>query len=136
MGGIVPTNHPGGAQECETAHPNGRSPLGLLKDHVELVSLELEYEKQEGWRRLLSLGAGVLLLFSSFAYLQAALIFWFLRAGLRWEGIGLLLGCAYLVLGMSVIWFFGRRRKGLGAPFQGSLAELRRSLRWIEKRFF
>jgi len=123
-------------QQSETTHPNGKSSLGLLKDHLKLVSLEWGYEKREGRRRLLSLGVGAFLLFSSFVYLQVALIDWFLRMGLRWEGIGLILGGFYLVSGMSVLWLFGKRQEGLGPPFQGSLAELKRSLRWIEKRFF
>jgi len=123
-------------QKSETTSPNGKSSLGLLNDHLELASLEWGYEKQEGWRRLLGFCVGAILLLSSFAYLQMALIGWLLRMGLKWEGIGLILGPAYLVSGILVILLFGKRQKGLGAPFQGSRSELQRSIKWIEKRFF
>lgn len=123
-------------QQSETTPPNGNLSFGLLKDHLELASLEWGHEKQEGWRRLLCLGVGVILLFSSFIYFQMALIGWFLRMGMRWEGIGLIFGVFYFVSGISVIWFLGKRKKGLGPAFQGSLVEFKRSLQWIEKLFF
>jgi len=114
----------------------GKISLGLINDHLELLSLELGQEKQEGGRRLLILAGGAFLLFSSFFYLQLALIGLFLRMGWRWEGIGLIFGIFYLVSGLLVIFLFGKRQAGLGAPFQGSLSELKRSFHWIEKRFF
>ena len=122
-------------QRSEITAPNGKSSLGLLQDHLELASLECAYEKKEGWRRLLSIGVGVILLISSFIYFQLALVGWFLRMGLSWDGIGLILGIFYFVAGILVIWLLGKRQEGVGTPFQGSLAELKRSLNWIEKRF-
>jgi uncharacterized membrane protein YqjE len=135
MGHFMPTRDPGGTQQGETTPPNGKPSPGLLKDHLDLALLEWGYEKQEGWRRLLCLGVGALFLFSSFVYLQVAVIGWLLRMGLRWEGIGFLLGAFYFASGISVIWFLGRRQKGLGPAFQGSITELKRSLRWIENHF-
>jgi len=119
----------------EETPANGKRSFGLLRDHWELALLEWKCEKQEVWRRLLSLGVGAVLLMSSFAYLQLALIGWFLGMGMRWREIGLILGGFYFASGAMVIWHFGKRREGLGPPFQGSLAELKRSLRWIEKHF-
>ncbi len=123
-------------QQIETTSRNGKSSLDLLKDHLELVSLEWEFEKREGWRRLISLGVGAILIFSSFVYMQMALFGWFLQMGLRGQEISVIFGCIYFVSGIIVIWFFGRRQNGLGPPFQGSLSEFKRSFNWIEKRFF
>jgi uncharacterized membrane protein YqjE len=136
MGHFMPARDPGGIRQGETTPPNGKPAPGLLKDHLELALLEWGYEKQEGRRRLLCLGVGGVLLFSSFLYLQLVLIGWFLRMGWGWGGIGSLLGAFYFASGMSVIWFFGRRQKGLGPAFQGSISELKRSLKWIENHFF
>ncbi len=122
--------------QIEEPPSHGKFPFGLVKDHLELALLEWGVEKQEGWRRLVRLGAGAILLFSSFVYFQLALIGWFLRRGFQWEGIGFILGVFYFASGVLVLWLFGKRQEGLGPPFQGSLAELKRSFRWIEKRFF
>jgi uncharacterized membrane protein YqjE len=123
-------------QQSEMTPPNGKLSPGLLKNHLELLSLEWGFEKQEGWRRLLVLGAGAILLSSAFVYFQIALIGWFLKMGYGWVKIGLILGGFFLVAGMSIILYFGKRQKGLGQPFQGSLIELKRSINWIEKLFF
>ena len=40
MGRVMPASHPGGLQPGVTASPNGGGALGLLKDHLELASLE------------------------------------------------------------------------------------------------
>jgi len=120
----------------ETVPLNGQPEPSLLRDHWKLAALEWEFERQEGRRRLRILGLGAVLLFCSFAYLQFPLVGWMMGRGWRLEEIGWILGGTYFVAGALVVWIFGKRRKGVGPPFQGSLIELTRSLRWIEKRFF
>ena len=115
---------------------NGKPVSSLLNDHRELAALEWAFEKQEGRRRFLGIGFGSVLLFSSFLFFQFPLIGWMTGRGWSLEAIGLILGGLYFVSGALIVWIFGRRRSGVGPPFQGSLIELTRSLHWIEKRFF
>ncbi len=114
---------------------NGKPMSGLLQDHLDLAALEWVFEIQEGRRRFLSLGLGAVLLFTSFIYLQFPLVGWLITRGWSWERVGSVMGGIYFVSGALVVWFLGRRRKGVGPPFHVSLIELTRSLHWIEKRF-
>jgi uncharacterized membrane protein YqjE len=133
---ILEDERTNGTQQNGAPHPNRNQSLDLLKDHLELASLEWGVEKKEGRRRLLILGAGTILITSSYVYFQIALIGWFLKMGFSWASLGLMLGFLFLAVGLSVIRFFGKRQEGLGQPFQGSRNELKRSIRWIEKLLF
>ncbi len=109
--------------------------LGLIKDHVELATLECVYEKEAGQRRAVGLAAGVALLFFSFLFLQLCIVGLLHRMGLGFASIGLM-GClfyggiAYYLLKRALA-----RDPGVGKPFQSSIQQVKRSFEWIESRF-
>lgn len=123
-------------QQNGATAPSETQPLDLMKDHLELASLEWGFEKKDGRRRLFAFGIGAILVASSAVYFQIAFVGWFLKMGFRWASIGLILGFSFLAAGLSVIRFLGKRQKGLGPPFHGSRTELMRSVQWIQKLLF
>ena len=107
--------------------------LSLLEDQVELASLELEYEMDQAVRRLGALVVGAFLGLTAFAILQIAIVSGLERLGLSLAQASLILAAVYGIVGATLIMKFGRRDKLAGAPFQGTLDEVRKNLRWIRK---
>ncbi len=120
----------------ETTQTNGKLLWGLAKDHLELASLEWNFEKQKGWRRFLVGGAGAILLVSSYIFFHVALCAALIKTGMTWINVGFYLGTVYLLVGAGILWFCTRREPEVGIPMKGSREEIKRSLNWIEKRFF
>jgi uncharacterized membrane protein YqjE len=109
--------------------------FGLLEDHLELVGLEYRYESDH-LRRVLGFGmaAGVFAL-SAFVFLQIALVQALLAVGLSLSAAVLLLGGLYAAVSLGIYYRYCKRDPRTGVPFQTSLNELDRSIRWIHQHF-
>ena len=112
-----------------------RNLIGLVEDHVELASLELNYAKQEGRRRLIGLAVGAVFALCAFLFLQVALMFGLMALGLTAGIACLILGGVYAAVALGVMAKYGRSDPETRDVFQGSRQELGRSLKWIEKHF-
>jgi uncharacterized membrane protein YqjE len=120
----------------ETSIGNGKLMMGLLRDHLELASVELKYAKDKARRRLLGWVAAGLLAVTGYVFLQVALL-----GGLRALGLGLgqgalLLGVVYALGAFLIIKKFSKSDKQTGSAFQATRDELHRSFNWIEKNLF
>jgi len=107
--------------------------LALLEDQMELVSLEMGYEADQGVRRVAALVVAAFLGLTAFAVLQVAIV-----KGLEWAGLSLAQACVTLAAvyggtAAGLIMKFGRRDKRAGEPFQGTREEIRKNLRWMRQ---
>jgi uncharacterized membrane protein YqjE len=109
--------------------------LSLLEDHMELASLEWEYEKAQSKRRLGALAGIALLSVSAFAFLQIAIVAGLVALGLTLPIASLVLAGAYLILSAILFSTLGKRDKQAGEPFQGTRQEIRRNIKWIRQIF-
>ena len=120
----------------EKGPSTGRVLLELAKDHLQLASLEWEFERRKWWRRLLVRGGGATILASAYLFFHLALVVALHDYGLTWVTIGVSVGFVYALVGSALFWGLGRREPAAGEPFEGSREELRRSYHWIERLFF
>jgi uncharacterized membrane protein YqjE len=109
--------------------------IALLEDHLELLSLELRYERSQGARRLVAWGVAGALALCAFVFLQIALVRALVHAGFGTGWVCLGLGAAYVIAAAIVYRLWGRRDARAGAPFQSSREELSENLKWIRKIF-
>jgi Putative Actinobacterial Holin-X, holin superfamily III len=121
--------------QSETTPMSGKLLFSLLRDHLELVSLEWQYERQRAWRRFLIKGSGAIFLATSYIFIHVALIGALLRWGMSVGMIGLCLSLFYFVLGSLMLGFFKKHDAEAEKPFQGTREEVKRSFNWIEKYF-
>ncbi len=109
--------------------------IGLIEDHIELASLEWEYEKAQGVRRVVGLAVGAIAALCAFAFLQIAIVSALIRAGLPVWGAALALTVVYGGVAAGCFTKFCKRSNKAGEPFQGTRAEIRKNLRWIQQFF-
>jgi uncharacterized membrane protein YqjE len=109
--------------------------LSLLEDHMELASLEWEYEKAQSMRRLGALAGAALLVVTAFAFLQVAIVQGLVAFGLSLPVASLVLAGVYGIAAAGLMATSGRRDPRAGEPFQGTRAEIKRNLRWIRQIF-
>jgi uncharacterized membrane protein YqjE len=109
--------------------------LSLLEDHMELASLEWEYEKTQTKRRLGALAVIALLAMSAFAFLQIAIVYGLVALGLTFPLASLVLAGTYLIIAAILCSTMGKRDKRAGEPFQGTRQEIRRNIKWIRQIF-
>jgi uncharacterized membrane protein YqjE len=112
-----------------------RDVFGLLEDHLELASLEWEYEKAQGIRRIIGLTIGAVAGLCAFIFLQVAIVTVLIRAGMPVWGAAVLLTGLYGVVAVICFKVFGKRPAKAGEPFQGTKTEIRKNLRWIQQFF-
>jgi len=107
--------------------------FGLVEDHLELAKLEFRYEAAADKRRLRAVAgswaSGFLALLSIQAALMAAL--WRVGVALYWSGAGF--GLMWSLVTIGVYRYGGIRDPKVGAPFEGTRAELRKSWKWIRQ---
>jgi uncharacterized membrane protein YqjE len=106
---------------------------GQVSDHVDLAALEMRYEAQQAWKKLVATAIGFLLVLTGFIVLQVAIVGGLMKAGLSMEGSALLLCGLYFALAVGVYWVLGRRDKRVGPPFVGTQREIHETLTWIQK---
>ena len=107
----------------------------LVNDQIKLVSLEWAYEKKLARRRLVALGAVILLASLAFVLLQVALIVALATRMGSVAGVCAVLSLVYGGVGFWVFHQWGRRDPKIGRPFHGTRRELAENIRWIEKLF-
>lgn len=107
--------------------------ISVLEDQVELISLELGYETEQGAKRAVALLLAAFLGMLAFAILQIAIV-----KGLELLGVSLGVACvilatAYTLVAALLVMKFGRRDKRAGEPFQGTRSEIRKNLEWMRQ---
>ena len=107
----------------------------LIDDHLELASLEWEYEKAQSLRRLGGLAGVAVMVLSAFALLQVAAVYGLVHFGLSVGFACLALAGVYVAIAVFLFWKFGRRDPRAGEPFQGTRQELHYNLKWIRQFF-
>src|SRR5262245_25047427 len=103
--------------------------VGLIEDHIELASLEWQFEKEQGTRRLMAVGAGLILGLCAFGFLQIAILGGLVGLGMPLWGAAVSLAVVYGGIAGVCLWRFGHRPAQAGEPFQGTRAEIRKNLR-------
>jgi uncharacterized membrane protein YqjE len=109
--------------------------LSLLEDHMELASLEWQYEKARSKRCLAALAGAALLIVTGFAFLQVAIVQGLVSLGLSLPIACVVLASVYGIAAGILISTMGRRDPRVGEPFQGTQQEIKRNLRWIRQIF-
>src|SRR5437588_655598 len=109
--------------------------LQVLMDHVDLVSLEAQFEARIASRRLGAFAAAFILVLAAFIYLQVALIQALAALGLQVVYSCLIIALIYC-LGAALLVRWGTRRDPkAGRPFEATRREMEETVEWIQKLF-
>jgi uncharacterized membrane protein YqjE len=109
--------------------------IGLVEDHLDLATLEWEYEKQQGARKLTAIAVAGVLILTAYVLVQFGLVHTLTRLGLSSDVACALLASVYVLLGGLILWQFARRDPRAGRPFQATCQEITKNLQWIQKLF-
>lgn len=110
--------------------------INLLDDHAKLALLEWRYENERFLKRACVIAAGVVLALTAYCFLQIAVVESLRNSG--WSLIHISIGLAIVngVLGGLLISKLGHRDPRAGRPFQGTVEEWDKNLKWIQRFFF
>jgi uncharacterized membrane protein YqjE len=109
---------------------------GVLEDHVNLATIEAEFEVDQARRRFLVLGVALMLGSIAFLLGQVAIVDGLVALlKLPVWAVCLILMVIYGSAAAYIVTHFGRRDPKAGTPFAGTRRELIGTLQWIQKLF-
>ena len=129
------------AEEQTNAHATKPPSLlanlaGVLEDHVNLATVEAQYEVEQARRRFMVMGVALLLGGVAFLLGQVAIVDGLVALfKLPVWAVCLILMVIYGGVAAYIFNNFGQRDLKAGAPFSGTRRELIETLQWIQKLF-
>jgi uncharacterized membrane protein YqjE len=126
------TSEPKTGGVIDSAKRVGESALALLQNRLQLFAVELQEEKYRALQALIWLTIALALIFLGLAMGAGtlALLVWNQWGVLGLAGLTLLLLAGGVVL-LAIMW---NRLKSGGAPFSGTIQELKKDGEWLRRK--
>lgn len=106
--------------------------LAILEDHLHLAALEGRYELSLLAKRVFAWSAALMLATAAFLLMQVAVIYGLSRWMPVWAAC-LLLGGAYALAAIGLLYAFTRRDPRAGGMFSGTRREVFNTIQWIRQ---